>query len=57
MVTEAYTHVEQEQEVSEVRPTVAGGAEEGDHIDEMVQVQVLMQVQVLYIHDHDHNHE
>ena len=44
MVTQEYNHVEQEQEVLEVRPTVAGGAEEDDYIDEMVLVQVQVQM-------------
>ena len=59
MVTQEYNHVEQEQEELEVKPIVAGGAEEDYHIDEQVQVQV----QVLYGHshghdyDHDHDHD
>ena len=39
----------------EARPTVAGDAEEDDHIDEQVQVQVLYGHD--YDHDHDHDHD
>ena len=50
MVTKVYNHVEQEQEVLEVRPTVAEDAVANVHIVGQVQVQVL------YGHDHDHDH-
>ena len=36
-----HDHMEQEQEVLEVKPTVAGDVQEDDYIDEQVQVQVL----------------
>ena len=56
MVIQKYNHVEQEQEEPEVRPIVAGGAEEDDHIDEQVQVQVLYGHGHSHEYDHDHNH-
>ena len=50
-------HVEQEQKELEVRPTVAGDAEEDGHIDEQVQGQVLYGHGHGHDYDHDHDHD
>ena len=57
MVMIDHDHVEQEQEVLEVKPTVVGDVEGDVHIDGIVVVLVQVQVQMQCVHDHDHNHE
>ena len=56
MVMIDHDHVEQEQEVLEVKPTVVGDVEGDVHIDGIVVVLVQVQVQVQCVHDHDHDH-
>ena len=53
MVMIDHDHVKQEQEVLEVKPTVAGDVQEDVYIDGIL----VVLVQVQCIHDHDHDRE
>ena len=54
MVIIDHNHVEQEQEVLKVKPTVAGDVEGDVYIDGIVVVLVLVQVECVYNHNYNY---